>query len=313
MIANHGTEEQKQEFLEALARGERHLAFGLTEPNHGSDASFLETSERPDDGDEWVIDGNKRFNTGVHIGAHDSVVGRRAGKQGENTGITAFLVPMDTTGVEVGLFWWTFNMPTDHADVAFASVRVPQSAVLGEVGHGLDVAQNFVHENRIRQAASSLGAAQYCINEAVAYANQRVVFGRPLSVNQAIQFPLAELHAEAAMLRQLIRYTAWMLDREHHMEVSDLVAMCNYRAHRLACDAADRAMQTCGGGGYTRPTPSQPTYRHHRRYRITEGSEEIQIRRIAPRLFGLERQAKPTAVERTGQGGLERRGVARVA
>jgi alkylation response protein AidB-like acyl-CoA dehydrogenase len=301
MIANHGTEEQKQEFLDALARGERHLAFGLTEPNHGSDASFLETTARRD-GDEWVIDGNKRFNTGVHVATHDIVFARTSGKPGEHAGITAFLVPMDTPGVEVGMFWWTFNMPTDHADVAFSGVRVPQSAVLGTIGHGLDVAQNFVHENRIRQAASSLGAAQYCINEAVAYANQRVVFGRPLSVNQAIQFPLAELHAEAAMLRQLIRYTAWMLDREHHMEVSDLVAMCNYRANRLACDAADRAMQTCGGAGYSRHMPFEHIYRHHRRYRITEGSEEIQIRRIAQRLFGFERRAKPATAEGTAHG-----------
>src|SRR5205807_3029851 len=86
----------------------------------------------------------------------------------------------------------------------------------------------------------SLGAAQFCINEAVAYANERVTWGRPLSRNQAIQFPLVELHTEAAMLRQLIRSTAWSLDRHHHMEVTHLVAMCNYRANRLVCEAADQ-------------------------------------------------------------------------
>jgi acyl-CoA dehydrogenase len=290
MIANHGSDEQKREFLDALARGERHLAFGLTEPGHGSDATFLETAARQD-GDDWIIDGRKRWNTGVHIATHDIVFARTSGNPGDHIGITAFLVPMDSPGIEVGPYWWTFNMPTDHAEVALSGVRVPGSAVLGAVGRGLDVAQNFVHENRIRQASSSLGAAQFCIDEAVAYANGRIVFGAPLSTNQAIQFPLAELHAEAAMLRQLIRYTAWMLDRQHHMEVSDLVAMCNYRANRLACDAADRAMQTCGGAGYSRHMPFEHIYRHHRRYRITEGSEEIQIRRIAQRLFGFERGA----------------------
>jgi alkylation response protein AidB-like acyl-CoA dehydrogenase len=159
--------------------------------------------------------------------------------------------------------------------------------VFGEVGHGLDLAQHFVHENRIRQAASSLGAAQYCINTAVAYANERITWGRPLSRNQAIQFPLVELHTEAAMLRQLIRSTASSMDRHHHMEVTHLVAMCNYRANRLVCDAADRAMQTCGGLGYSRHMPFEHIYRHHRRYRITEGSEEIQMRKVGQHLFGL--------------------------
>src|SRR6266487_2239006 len=85
------------------------------------------------------------------------------------------------------------------------------------VDHGLELAQHFVHENRIRQAASSLGAGQFCINEAVNYAKQRTTWGKPLARNQAIQFPLVELHTEAAMLRQLIRFTAWSLDQQHHM------------------------------------------------------------------------------------------------
>ena len=170
-------------------------------------------------------------------------------------------------------------------------MRVPETAVFGAVDHGLDLAQHFVHENRIRQAASSLGAAQFCINEAVAYANQRRHLGQArCRCNQGIQFPLVELHTEAAMLRQLVRYTAWMLDHRHHMEVTHLVAMCNYRANRLACEAADRAMQTCGGVGYTRHMPFEHIYRHHRRYRITEGSEEIQMRKVAQQLFGFGRK-----------------------
>ena len=115
----------------------------------------------------------------------------------------------------------------------------------------------------------------------VAYAKDRKTFGKPLATNQAIQFPLVELHTEAEMLRGLVRKTAWQLDREHHMEVSDMVAMCNYRANRLVCDAADRAMQVHGGIGYSRHMPFEHIYRHHRRYRITEGSEEIQMRRVA--------------------------------
>jgi hypothetical protein len=167
------------------------------------------------------------------------------------------------------------------------AVRVPDDAVFGPVDDGLALAQHFVHENRIRQAASSLGAAQYCIDEAVKYANLRVTWGKRLSLNQGIQFPLVELHTEAAMLRWLIRYTADQLDRHEALAVTHLVAMCNYRANRLCCDAADRAMQTCGGVGYSRHMPFEHIYRHHRRYRITEGSEEIQMRKVAQQLFGL--------------------------
>ncbi len=291
MMERFGTETQRIQWSEAMLRGERGFAFGLTEPGHGSDATWMEThAERGGDG--WVINGAKRFNTGVHRATHDLVFARTSGEPGQALGITAFLVPTDAPGFEVPYYWWTFNMPSDHGEVELHDVTVPDDAVLGEVDRGLEVAQTFLHENRIRQAASSLGAAQYCIDRAVAYAGERVVFGKPLSVNQAIQWPLVELQTEAQMVRLLVRYAAWHLDRNHHLEVSDKVSMANYRANRLVCDAADRAMQVFGGVGYTRHEPFEHIYRHHRRYRITEGSEEIQIRRVAQRLFKFGRSAK---------------------
>ncbi len=285
MMLAKGTDEQKAEFLEASLTGTRRVAFGLTEPEHGSDATHLDTIAVKD-GDEWIVSGVKRFNTGMHHATHDMVYARTSGEDGDADGITCFLVPTDAPGVELGTFWWTFNMPTDHPDVFFNDVRVGEDAVFGELGRGLELANMFVHENRIRQAASSLGAAQYCINVAVDYAKERKPFGKPLWLNQAIQFPLAELQTEAAMLRALIRQTAWHMDRYGHMDISDQVSMCNYRANRLVCNAADQAMQTCGGIGYTRHMPFEHIYRHHRRYRITEGAEEIQIRRVAGIMFG---------------------------
>lgn len=284
MMERFGTDAQRREWSEALITGERSMAFGLTEPAHGSDATWLETRAQRD-GDGWVINGAKRFNTGVHRATHDLVFARTSGEPGQATGITAFLVPTDASGFRVPFYWWTFNMPSDHGEVELKDVRVPDDAVLGEVDRGLEVAQTFLHENRIRQAASSLGAAQYCIDRAADYAGKRTVFGKPLSVNQAVQWPLAELQTEAQMVRLLVYYAAWHLDRNHHLEVSDKVSMANYRANRLVCDAADRAMQIFGGLGYTRHEPFEHIYRHHRRYRITEGAEEIQIRRVAQRLF----------------------------
>ena len=288
MMRDFGTPDQIAEWMPGFLDGSRRLAFGLTEPEHGSDATYMETRAVPD-GDGWIINGQKRWNSGLHHATHDIIFARTSGEPGTPNGITAFLVPTDAEGFSVDFFWWTFNMPTDHAEVTLTDVRVRPEAVFGEVGQGLYLAQHFVHENRIRQAASSLGAGQFCVDEAVRYANERITWGKPLAVNQGIQFPLVELHTEAAMLRQLIRETAWRLDQQHHLEVTHQVAMCNYRANRFACDAADRAMQTCGGVGYSRHMPFEHIYRHHRRYRITEGSEEIQMRKVAQQLFGFGR------------------------
>ena len=286
LMHRFGTAAQKARYLEAMITGAEHVAFGLTEPNHGSDATWLETTAVRS-GTDWVINGHKRFNTGLHLATTDLIFARTSGKPGEARGITAFLVPTSSPGFEVPFMWWTFNMPTDHAEVRLTDVRVPDDAILGGEGEGLRVAQAFVHENRIRQAASSLGVAQYCIDQSVAYARQRITFGKPLAANQAIQFPLAELHTECAMVRGLVHRTAWHLDRQDHMEVSDQVSMANYRANRLACDAADLAIQVHGGVGYSRHYPFEHIYRHHRRYRITEGSDEIQLRKIAGHLFGF--------------------------
>jgi acyl-CoA dehydrogenase len=291
MMERFGTEQQRKEWSEALITGERSFAFGLTEPAHGSDATWLATrAERTADG--WVINGAKRWNTGVHRATHDLIFARTSGDPGQAFGITAFLVPTSAPGLEVPFYWWTFNMPTDHGEVVLRDVPVADDVVLGEVDRGLEVAQTFLHENRIRQAASSLGAAQYCIDRAVGYASERVVFGKPLSVNQAVQWPLVELQTEAQMVRLLVYYAAWHLDRNDHLQVSDKVSMANYRANRLVCEAADRAMQVFGGLGYSRHEPFEHIYRHHRRYRITEGAEEIQIRRVAQRLFKFGRGSR---------------------
>ncbi|MDP6066890.1 MAG: acyl-CoA dehydrogenase family protein [Alphaproteobacteria bacterium] len=289
MMWDFGTEAQKAEFLPGLITGEKRMGFGLTEPGHGSDATYMEATGRLD-GEEWLIEGAKRFNSGLHDATHDLVFARTSDDRGAAHGITAFIVPTDTPGFEVVEMDWTFNMPSDHALVRLEGVRIPLESVLGEVDDGLIVAQHFLHENRIRQAASSLGAAQFCIDRSVAYAKQRTTWGKPLAVNQAIQFPLAELHTEAEMVRNLVYRTAWELDRQNHMAVTEQVAMANYRANRLVCQAADRAIQVHGGEGYTRNQPFEHIYRHHRRYRITEGAEEIQIRKIAADLFGFGRR-----------------------
>jgi acyl-CoA dehydrogenase len=294
----YGTEAQKAEWVDDLANGKRGFAFGITEPEHGSDATYMEThAER--DGDEWIINGAKTWNTGLHTAKYDLIMARTSGKAGDGDGITAFLTPTDAPGFKIEEFMWTFNMPTDHARISLTDVRVPHDSIFGGEGKGLSVVQLFFNENRIRQAASSLGAAEFCIDESVEYAKNRKPFGKPLAVNQAIQFPLVELQTQCEMLRTLIQKTAWMMDKYGAFSQSDKVSMCNYWANRMCCEAADRAMQIHGGLGYSRHKPFEHIYRHHRRYRITEGAEEIQMRRVAGYMFGFMHQQAPKGVAST--------------
>jgi alkylation response protein AidB-like acyl-CoA dehydrogenase len=295
LMINYGSAQQKEEWIDDLAHGRRGFAFGISEPEHGSDATHMEThAERDRAG--WVINGEKTWNTGIHAASHDLIFARTSGAAGDGEGITAFLVPTDSPGFKVEEYLWTFNMPTDHGHISLTDVRLPDEAVFGGEGRGLQVVQHFFNENRIRQAASSLGAAEFCIDRAVEYAKKRAPFGKPLATNQAIQFPLVELRTQCEMLQVLVQKTAWAMDKYGPFTQSDKVSMCNYWANRLCCEAADRAMQVHGGLGYSRHQPFEHIYRHHRRYRITEGAEEIQMRRVAGYMFGFMSQQAPKGV-----------------
>jgi len=294
MLREFGTKAQRDHFIRGMLDGDLWLAFGLTEPEHGSDATHMETrAVRQSRGGRagWLINGDKMWTTGMHVASHVIVFARTGGNAGEAQGISAFLVPAQAPGIVIEEWLWTFNMPTDHPRISLTDVWVEDEALFGPLGGGLGLAQSFVHENRIRQAASSLGAAVYCIEESVRYARQRKPFGESLARNQAIQWPLVELATQAEMLRLLIHRTAWQMDQMPQKDVarhlSDKVSMCNYWANRMVCEAADQAMQVHGGIGYSRHKPFEHIYRHHRRYRITEGAEEIQMRKVAGFLFGF--------------------------
>ena len=236
MLRDFGTPEQKRKYIPGILDASLSVAFGLTEPGHGSDATWMET-RAVRDGDVWRINGAKMWNTGVNVATHDLIFARTSGKEGSAKGISCFIVPTSSPGFKVEEYLWTFNMPTDHPRLSLTDIKVPAADILGEQDNGLAVALHFVHENRIRQAASSLGAAQFCINESVKYAMQRKPGGKPLATNQAIQWPLVELQTEAAMIRTLIQKTAWEMDRMSKPEVaeklSDKVSMCNYRANLI--------------------------------------------------------------------------------
>ncbi|KAK7992275.1 hypothetical protein PG996_012712 [Apiospora saccharicola] len=310
MLYHWGSQQQKADFIPARLRGEFRMTFGLTEIHHGSDATHMDTTATPCTLG-YSITGNKKWQTGAHSATHMLIFARTSGKTGSPIGITAFIVPRETPGITVQSFEYTLNMPTDHATVLLEDVQVPASAILGPLDNGLAIAQTFTHENRIRQAASSCGAARFCIDRSVAYARERIVFGKPLASNQAIQWPLVEMSTQAEMLRLLILRTATEMDAVQQRcssgssgssgsprqlapwvaiekQLGHKISMCNYCANRLATQAADNAIQVHGGNGYSRHQPFEHIWRHFRRYRITEGSEEVQIRKVAGYMFGYK-------------------------
>lgn len=302
MLHHFGSAEQKASLIPLRLEGKFRMTFGLTEPGHGSDATFMETTakritmttrgnetnkpkEDEDDDEDLVyyeINGRKKWQTGAHHCTHMLIFARTSRTPGSASGITAFLVPRDTPGITVESYEWTFNMPTDHATVSLDHVRVSASTILGQLDRGLAVAQTFVHENRIRQAASSCGAARFCLDKSIERAKSRKIWGEggSLADYQAIQFPVVELMTQVEMLRLLILRTAVEMDRaveecrrfneslpknpskanakekqpwvEIERKLSGQVAMCNFWANRLCCQAADRAIQVSSSSCFLR-------------------------------------------------------------
>ena len=181
MLNLHASPEWREKYLAPLVAGEVFPSFAMTEPEvASSDPTQLQTSAVLD-GDHWVISGRKWFTTGANVAAYTTVMARTEPEAPPHAAFSMIVVPTDTPGHTVLYNHWTFNMPSDHAETELKNVRVPDSAILHKEGEGLMVAQRFVHENRIRQAAASAGAARYCIGEAAKYARERIAFGEPLS------------------------------------------------------------------------------------------------------------------------------------
>jgi alkylation response protein AidB-like acyl-CoA dehydrogenase len=275
-------EGQRERYLEPLMAGEATTCFALTEPEHGSDPNFLETTAEKD-GDEWVIDGKKAWVSNAPYADFAMVFARTSGEPGEIRGISCLLVDTDTEGVEVG----KIHRPMGHAWVApaeliFEDCRVGEDALLGEEGEGFFQAMDWIGSARLGVAAGCVGSADFLVREAVKCAEGRETFGQPLIERQGISFPLAEVAMDVERTRQLYRYAAWKVDNGE--DARKEVAMAKLAAANLEQRAADIAMQVHGGEGYSRRGPVEERFRTARGKRLTEGTDEMQKRTIVQEL-----------------------------
>jgi short-chain 2-methylacyl-CoA dehydrogenase len=271
-----GSDEQRAEWMPRLCSGERLGAFGLTEPEAGSDAGNTRTRAELDGG-EWVVNGAKQFitNSGTHISGFVIITARTG--EGE---ISNLLVPNGTPGYEIGEPYRKMGWnASDTRPLAFEDCRVPEENLVGPRGQGFKQFLQTLDGGRIGVSAMGVGLAQGALDEALAYAKERIAFGKPISKYQAIQAKLADLSTEIEAAR-LLTYKA-ALEKDAGRTFSLTAAQAKLKTGRLAVRATEEAVQIHGGYGYIEEYPVCRFYRDAKILTIGEGTDEVQQMVIA--------------------------------
>lgn len=281
-IFENGTEEQKNKYLPKLASGEWLGAFGLTEPNAGTDASAQQTTAVLE-GDEWVLNGNKIFITNAGH-AHVYVIFAMTDKSLKNKGISAFIVEAGTPGFEIGKKELKMGIRgSATAELIFSDCRIPKGNLLGKVGGGFAIAMKTLDGGRIGIASQALGIAQGALDETVKYTMERKQFGKSLSQFQNTQFQMADLKTRVEAARLLVRSAAFKKDSK--VPYSPDAAMAKLFAAETAMEVTTKAVQFHGGYGYTREYPVERMMRDAKITEIYEGTSEVQRMVIAAAMF----------------------------
>ena len=281
-IAQFGTEEQKRKYLPKLASGEWLGAFGLTEPNAGTDASAQQTTAVLED-EEWVLNGSKIFITNGGK-AHVYVIIAMTDKSLGNKGISAFIVEAGTPGFEIGKKELKMGIRgSATTELIFTNCRIPKANLLGKIGGGFAIAMKTLDGGRIGIAAQALGIAQGAMDETVKYTKERKQFGKAIGKFQNTQFQMADLHTKVQAARLLVRSAAFKKDQG--MPYSADAAMAKLFAAETAMEVTTKAVQFHGGYGYTREYPVERMMRDAKITEIYEGTSEVQRMVIAANLY----------------------------
>ncbi len=281
-ILYFGTEEQKMKYLPKLSSGEWLGAFGLTEPNAGTDASAQQTTAVVD-GEDYILNGSKIFITNAGY-AHVYVVFAMTDKSLGTKGITAFIVEKDTPGFSIGKKEEKMGIRgSATCELIFENCRIPKANLLGKIGGGFGVAMKTLDGGRVGIASQALGIAQGAMDETVKYTKERKQFGKSLSGFQNTQFQMADLQTKVEASRLLIRKAAF--NQDAGLPFSNEAAMAKLFAAETAMEVTTKAVQFHGGYGYTREYPVERMMRDAKITEIYEGTSEVQRMVIAAKLF----------------------------
>ena len=283
-IVIDGTDAQKKKYLPRLASGEITGAFALTEPESGSDAGSLKTTARRD-GDHYVLNGAKRYITNAPEAGVFTVMARTDLQSKDAKGVSAFIVERESPGLSVGPYDRKMGQRGSHtADVIFDDVRVPAANIIGgQEGMGFKTAMKVLDKARLNIAAVCTGAAERLLDEALAYAQERQQFGKPIAEFQLIQAMLADSKADIYAARSMVLEAARKKDGGERIT---LEASCaKLFASEMVGRVADRAVQIHGGAGYMQASAVERLYRDVRLFRLFEGTSQIQQLVIARQLL----------------------------
>ena len=284
-INKFGTHKQKLKFLKPLASGAKLGAFGLTEPNAGTDVSFLQTTAVKKDGG-YIINGQKIFITNGSR-SDTYVIFTQTDKELRHRGITAFVLNSDTPGFSTGTVERTMGIHASvQAELNFDDMYLPEDQRLGEEGQGFKIAMNTLDGGRIGIASQALGIAQTALDLSLEYAKERVQFGKPISKFQAIQQMLADMATEVEAARLLVYKAAYAKDTKDRYSTE--AAMAKLYAAEVAMKATTKAVQVHGAYGYTKRYPVERLMRDAKITEIYEGTSEVQRMVIAAYLDKLE-------------------------
>ena len=277
-VYEFGTDAQKDRYLADMASGRRLGAFALTEPSAGTDAGSG-TCTATLHGDEYALDGSKIFITNAPF-AEVYIVFAKTDPARGTRGMSAFIVEKDTPGFSVGEAEHKLGIRgSSTPPIYFSDCRVPKDALLGKEGDGFKIAMQTLDGGRIGIAAQALGIAQAALDASVAYAKERVQFGKPIAANQAIQWMIADMATAVDAARLLVYRAAWCVDNGRAYGTEG--AMAKLFASEAATRVADRAIQIHGGYGYTESYPVERNYRDAKITEIYEGTSEVQRMVIA--------------------------------
>ncbi|WP_043911989.1 acyl-CoA dehydrogenase family protein [Kitasatospora griseola] len=288
VIARFGTEEQKRRWLPGLADGSKVMAFGITEPDAGSNSHRIGTVARRD-GEDWLLSGRKVFISGVDHADAVLFVGRTEDARTGKLKPALFVVPRDTPGFEYRAIPMELTAPERQFQVFLDDVRLPADALVGDEDAGLLHLFAGLNPERIMTAAFTLGIARYALDTAVGYARTRTVWDRPIGAHQGIAHPLAQCAIEVELARLMTQKAAHLYDAGDDLGAGEAANMAKYAAGEASCRAVDQAVQTLGGNGLTQEYGLAALITATRVGRVAPVSREMILNYVAQHTLGLPR------------------------